>query len=133
MAPREFTKTWWGKKWLNALEGVYWTNRIGRGRTYANTGRVYDIKINGTAVSAKVRGNYKSYYNVMVEFKSFTDKQKEKILEIIYENPSILSALLNHKLPEELYYKLLNAKIDVFPKSHNDMYSSCDCPDYALI
>lgn len=133
MATRKFTKTWWGQKWLNALEGVYWTNRISRGRTYANTGRVYDIEIEDNTVSCKVTGNYNNYYDVMVEFKTFTDKEKEKIIETVYQNPSILSALLNHKLPKELYYKLSNAKINVFPKSHNDMYSSCNCPDYALI
>ena len=36
MASKEITKTWWGKKWLDALKGVYYTNRIGRGKTYAN-------------------------------------------------------------------------------------------------
>ena len=69
----------------------------------------------------------------MVEFKEFDDKQKEKIIKIVYKNPSILSALLNHKLPKELYDKLQSEKINVFPTSHEDMYSSCNCPDYALI
>ncbi|WP_407382054.1 SNF2-related protein [Methanobrevibacter sp.] len=133
MARRQFTKTWWGEKWLDALEGVYWTNRIGRGRSYANTGRVYDVEIHENTVTAKVKGNYRKYYDVMVEFKKFTDKQKEKILRIIYKNPSILSALLNHKLPIELHDMLKKAKINVFPTSHHDMYSSCNCPDYALI
>ena len=133
MAPRQFAKTWWGEKWLDALKGVYLTNRIGRGRTYANTGRVYDIKIENNTVSAKVKGNYRSYYRVMVEFKEFSENQKDKILKIIYKNPSILSALLNHKLPEELYDTLRKSKINVFPTSHNDMYSSCNCPDYALV
>ena len=133
MTSKQFTKTWWGEKWLNALEGVYWTNRIGRGRTYANTGRVYDINISGNSVTAKVSGNYQSYYDVMVEFKEFDDKQKEKIIKIVYKNPSIFSALLNHKLPKELYDKLQSEKIKVFPTSHQDMYSSCNCPDYALI
>ena len=121
MAKRQFTKTWWGEKWLNALEGVYWTNRIGRGRTYANTGRVYDIKINDNVVTAKVRGNYQNYYDVMVEFKQLSGNEKEKILNIIHKNPSVLSALLNHKLPIELYDMLKKAKINVFPTSHKDM------------
>ena len=63
-----FAKTWWGEKWLDALKGVYWTNRIERGRRYANTGRVYDILIKDNLALAKVKGNYKSYYNVSVEF-----------------------------------------------------------------
>ena len=130
---KQFAKTWWGEKWLNALEGVYLTNRIGRGRTYANTGRVFDINISANAVTAKVKGNYRNHYDVVVEFNEFSEKQKDKILEIVYKNPSVLAALLNHKLPEELYYKLINEGINVFPTSHQDMHSSCNCPDHALV
>ena len=128
-----FAKTWWGEKWLDALEDVYWTNRIGRGRTYANTGRVYDILINDNLALAKVRGNYKSYYNVSVEFKEFTKKEKNIIIKTIYENPSIISALLNHKVPKELHSKLQKNGVNVFPTSSNDISSSCNCPDYAII
>ena len=130
---KQFAKTWWGEKWLNALEGVYLTNRIGRGRTYANTGRVFDINISANAVTAKVKGNYRNHYNVVIKFNEFSEKQKDKILEIVYKNPSVLAALLNHKLPEELYYRLINEGINVFPTSHQDMHSSCDCPDHALV
>ena len=130
---KQFAKTWWGEKWLNALEGVYLTNRIGRGRTYANTGRVFDINISANAVTAKVKGNYRNHYNVVIKFNEFSEKQKDKILEIVYKNPSVLAALLNHKLPEELYYRLINEGINVFPTSHQDMYSSCNCPDHALV
>lgn len=133
MSNKQFAKTWWGEKWLNALEGVYLTNRIGRGRTYANTGRVFDINISANAVTAKVKGNYRNHYNVVIKFNEFSEKQKDKILEIVYKNPSVLAALLNHKLPEELYYKLINEGINVFPTSHQDMHSSCNCPDHALV
>ena len=108
MASKKITKTWWGEKWLDALNGVYLTNRIGRGKTYANTGRVYDILINDNLALAKVRGNYQSFYNVSVEFKQFSQKEKNIIIRTIYENPSIMSALLNHKLPNELYQILLD-------------------------
>ena len=133
MAPRQFAKTWWGEKWLNALNDVYYTNRIGRGKTYANTGRVYDILINDNLALAKVKGNYRSYYSVSVEFKLFTQKEKNTIIRTIYNNPSILSALLNHKLPEELYHKLLDEGVNVFPSSSHDLITSCNCPDYAII
>lgn len=129
----EFTKTWWGNKWLDALKGVYYTNRIDRGRRYANAGRVYDILIRDNLALAKVKGNYQSYYNVSVEFKQFSQSEKNKIIKTIYENPSIISALLNHKLPEELYEKLLDTGVNVFPSSSSDLDTSCNCPDYATI
>lgn len=133
MTSKEITKTWWGEKWLNALKGVYYTNRIGRGKTYANTGRVYDILINDNLALAKVRGNYQSYYNVSVEFKHFTQSEKNTIIKTVYENPQITSVLLNRKLPTELYQLIKNEGVDVFPTSHLDLKTSCNCPDYAPI
>ena len=133
MASKEITKTWWGEKWLDALKGVYYTNRIGRGKTYANTGRVYDILINDNLALAKVRGNYKSFYNVSVEFRQFSQSEKNTIIKTIYENPQITSALLNRKLPVELYDLITKEGVNVFPASHNDIKTSCNCPDYAPI
>lgn len=133
MSARKITKTWWGEKWLDALEGVYYTNRIERGKTYANTGRVYDILINDNLALAKVRGNYQSYYNVSVEFNQFSQSEKNIIIRTVYENPAIMSALLNHKLPKELYDELISAGVNVFPTSHKDLKTGCNCPDYALI
>ena len=133
MSTKKITKTWWGEKWLDALNGVYYTNRIGRGKTYANTGRVYDILINDNLVLAKVRGNYQSYYNVSVEFRQFTQSEKNTIIKTIYENPQITSALLNHKLPAELYELIKKEGVNVFPTSHRDLKTSCNCPDYAPI
>ena len=133
MASRQITKTWWGEKWLDALKGVYYTNRIDRGKTYANTGRVYDIIINDNLALAKVRGNYQSFYNVSVEFKEFTQTEKNLIIKTIYENPHIMSALLNHKLPVEVYELLKYEGVNVFPTSHRDLNTSCNCPDYATI
>ncbi len=133
MASKAITKTWWGEKWLDALKGVDYTNRIGRGKTYANTGRVYDILINNNLALAKVKGNYRSYYNVSVEFKEFTQSEKNIIIKTIYENPTIMSALLNHKLPKEIYDLLKQKGVNVFPTSHRDLNTSCNCPDYATI
>lgn len=133
MTKYSFARTWWGEKWMDALKGVYYSNRIGRGRTYANTGRVYDIIINDNLVLAKVKGNYRNYYSVSVEFKQFTQKEKNIIIKTIYDNPSILSALLNHKVPAELYEMLLKAGVNVFPKNSGDLTTSCNCPDWAEI
>lgn len=122
-----------GEKWLDALKGVYYTNRIGRGKTYTNTGRVYDILINDNLALAKVRGNYRSYYNVNVEFKQFTQTERNIIIKTVYETPQIMSALLNRKLPSDLYQLLKDAGVNVFPTSHSDLKTSCNCPDYATI
>ncbi|WP_298524254.1 DEAD/DEAH box helicase [uncultured Methanobrevibacter sp.] len=133
MARKEITKTWWGEKWLDALKGVYLTNRIERGKTYANTGRVQSIQINGNVASTKVKGNYRSFYDVEVEFRQFSESEKDIIIRTIHENPTIMSALLNRKLPKELHDELKYAGVNVFPTSHRDIHTSCNCPDYASV
>ena len=126
-----YGRTWWGEKWLDAVKGVTHENRISRGKSYANTGKVYDINFNGNIVNAKVKGNYSPYYSVNIMFKSFNKAEKELIAGVINNSPTILSALLNKKLPEKLYYELNKAGIELFPKSWRDMNADCDCPDYA--
>ncbi|MEN4030110.1 MAG: DEAD/DEAH box helicase [Methanobacterium sp.] len=128
----QYGKTWWGQKWLDALKNIDFTNRLPRGKTYANTGKVYDININGNTITGKVKGNYRKYYEVTLKLNSFTQSEKELVARVINNHPSILAGLLNKKLPEELYYKLAETGIELFPKSWEDISAECNCPDYAL-
>lgn len=131
---KKYGKTWWGDKWLNALEGIeFFDNRIPRGKTYANTGRVYDLKIDNNTVTAKVKGKSYDHYTTSVKFNKFTKDDKAFITKIINNSPYILSGLLNQELPEELYDKLSVLDIEVFPNSVEDITTSCNCPDYAPI
>ena len=128
----KYGRTWWGEKWLNALKDIDHSNRLPRGRTYANTGKVYDIKFIEDIITAKVKGNYASYYKVRVMPNSLTQTEKEMIIEVINNHPSILSALLNKKLPKELYHELSKIGINLFPESWRQINADCNCPDYAM-
>lgn len=48
----QFGTTWWGKQWIDALTHLDYENRLPRGRTYYNTGRIDDMQFN----PAKLRG-----------------------------------------------------------------------------
>jgi len=129
----KFGITWWGENWLKALQGVDFTNRIPRGKSYANTGKVYDIEIDGSTVTAKVRGKSYDHYNTRIKFKEFTQKERKIILETINESETLLSSLLNHQLPTKLYTTLLEKGVEVFPTSVDDIQPRCNCPDYAFV
>ncbi|MCB0580997.1 MAG: hypothetical protein KDD10_17015 [Phaeodactylibacter sp.] len=38
---KSYGTTWWGRQWLNALKDIDFSNRLPRGRTYANKGAEY--------------------------------------------------------------------------------------------
>ena len=128
----QYGKTWWSRKWLEAFNGIDYDNRLPRGRTYANRGAVHDVVIKGTHVTAKVDGSRRHPYKINIIQKSFSEKDKARILEIIHESPAILSRLINRELPEALLDKLSVLGIHLFPEHWKDLDAACNCPDWAL-
>src|SRR5262249_3523527 len=63
----QFGRTWWGERFLKALERFTMPARLARGRAYATNGRVVDYGIEQGTVKAKVRGSVNPYYGVYEE------------------------------------------------------------------
>ena len=128
----QYGKTWWGQQWLNSLSKIDNSNRLPRGRTYANKGAVKNIEIETNAISAKVQGSAPRPYKVMVSVPIFTNNQKQALLEAILGNPTLLAKLLNRELPQELAKFAEEKNIPLFPKSWRDFPMKCSCPDSAV-
>ncbi|MBE2208028.1 MAG: DEAD/DEAH box helicase family protein [Saprospiraceae bacterium] len=122
--------TWWGQQWLNAFNHISDSNRLPRGRTYANNGSVREIRIEGNVVHANVQGSH--LYKVQIEIPKFTDQQKKEIGNIISDNPVLLSQLLNRELPADLHDLCRKNGIELFPRSWSTFHASCSCPDWAM-
>ncbi len=132
MAVIKFGHTWWGKKWLQALDEIDFSNRLPRGERYARNGSVKNIDIAGTVISAKVAGRKPQPYKVNFKLWKFTAKEKKTITNLIMESPYYLSQLEARILPTELYDALLEMGIKVFPSSWKDLKMKCSCPDWAV-
>ena len=132
MARKEYGTTWWGKQWLNALSGIDNANRLPRGKTYANRGAAYDIEIDGNTVTAKVVGTERTPYQVKLSIPVFTDSEQSQILQMVTDNPFLLSQLMNRELPAGLHRKCDAQNIRIFPRSWQDLNGSCTCPDFAV-
>ncbi|HEX2868163.1 MAG TPA: SNF2-related protein [Ignavibacteriales bacterium] len=128
-----YGKTWWGEAWINALERIdYDANRLPRGRTYANTGRVKDIKISGKGnVEALVQGSRPKLYKITIKISKFSASEKTSIKKIIEDNPSIASELSLGNLPSKLLEILEANHISIMPKSWRSIDANCSCPDWA--
>lgn len=57
---KTYGSTWWGQQWLQALTDIDYSNRLPRGKTYANKGLAHDLELQGNTISAKVTGSQKS-------------------------------------------------------------------------
>lgn len=132
MARKQYGTTWWGQQWLNALNDIDYSNRLPRGRTYANKGAARDIEIRSNKITAKVQGSRRSPYKVNISIPVFTGSERVKVLGIITENPLLLSQLLNRELPSGLNEALLKKGIQIFPNAWKDLDGGCSCPDWAV-
>ncbi len=129
---KTYGNTWWGKQWLNALANIDFSNRLPRGRTYANKGLAKDIEIKGNKITAKVQGSRFKPYEVRFVIPPFSKNERAAIIEIILSNPLYLSKLLNRQLPPVLNDLCIQRGINLFPNSWNDLEGNCSCPDWAV-
>ncbi len=132
MRSTKYGQTWWGAKWLKALSHIDYSNRLPRGRNYANKGAVKDLRISGNKIIANVEGTRVKPYRVTVGIPEFTTKEKEVLTGVILDNPLLLSKLLNRMLPESLYTMAEARDIRIFPGRWNDLEMKCSCPDWAV-
>lgn len=129
---RTFGKTWWGNAWVEAMERIdYNTNRLPRGRRYANGGMVKEINITDSKVFAKVQGSRPRPYDIRINLEKFSRGQLKTLKSIIAENPVIASELTLGVLPEELLDALNKNNIYLLPTTWDDIDAKCSCPDWA--
>ncbi len=132
MARVQFGNTWWGKKWIESLHNIDYSNRLPRGQRYARNGSVLSIQIEGNRITARVAGTRPTPYKVSLVIPPFTKKTAQKVVSIISTNPYYMSQLEGRTLPQELLDELLKEDIRLFPLSWKEMGMRCSCPDWAV-
>ncbi len=129
---QQFGKTWWGQKWLQALNNIDYSNRLPRGATYARKGAVKQIKIEENRIHAKVAGSRPSPYKVDIILPPFFDPELSKFIDAVVAQPFIISKLLNRELDPSLLKMAEKEGLKVFPQQWTDFKMQCSCPDWAV-
>ncbi|HRN54937.1 MAG TPA: DEAD/DEAH box helicase [Agriterribacter sp.] len=132
MAMAEYGKTWWGQQWLNALNNIDYSNRLPRGKSYANKGAVAKISIRENRINAKVKGSRPSPYNVDIILPPFFDPERSSFIRSLANRPAIISRLLNRELDPAVLQIAEEQGLKVFPRQWSDFKMQCSCPDWAV-
>ncbi len=128
----QYGKTWWGEQWLEAFNGIDYSNRLPRGRRYAGNSSVKRVEVSGSSVEADVQGSRRAPYKVEVRLPVFSTSTQKNIVAAISQNPVVLARLLSRQLPEQTLALLNQKGIPVFPSNWKDMNARCSCPDWAV-
>ena len=135
----QFSRTWWGKRFILALESFSDSARLGRGRSYASNGKVLNYKIDQNEITATVRGSVNPYfgvykepkYSINIEIKPIDKTNWSKAIKYISSKASFVSKLLMNEVPDNIEEAFADLGLHLLPHSQKDFKTSCSCPDYA--
>lgn len=126
-----FGKSWWGRRWIEALES-FQSNRLDRGRSYARSGQVLDIRTDKGQVTAKVQGSRPDPYHVTIRMKTLSGQDLAKLVKHLSRKAVYAAKLLVGEMPPEIEDVFGKAGVALFPGRLSDMRSDCSCPDDAV-
>lgn len=133
MAPaKRFGTTWWGKAWIDALEGSGsgYESRLPRGRTYARRGAVREIELHPGHIAARVVGSGGELYRVDIAVKELADSEWEQVADAIAGRAAHLAALLDGELDPGVVDDAAAVDVALLPRPA-DLRPDCECPDWA--
>lgn len=131
MATR-FGLTWWGQRWIGALEalGALYANRLPRGRTYARHGAVTELAVRAGSVDAKVAGSRARPYRVTLRLPVFDDATWDAASGALAGELRHAAALLDGQMPADVDDVLAGCGVSLFPRP-GELDTTCSCPDWA--
>jgi len=130
-AGQAFGQTWWGGKWIEALERLVNPGRLQRGRSYARKGQVLNIDFEENHVSSRVQGTRSDPYQVSIEVKSIDDARWNRVIGVMASQAIFAAKLLAGEMPQDIEEAFSSAGVALFPERSADLRTECSCPDNA--
>lgn len=134
----QFSRSWWGQRFIAAMENLTDSGRLSRGRAYARGNKVKSFTIEDGRVFAQVRGSVNPYfgvykeplYMITLEFQPISAAQWSTAIARIASKASLISRLMLKEMPDtiEEVFKPLN--LNLLPASGKDFKATCSCPDW---
>jgi uncharacterized Zn finger protein len=122
-----FARTWWGKRWLKALEDTALdAEQLRRGRRFARQGAVGAVSVRPGRITAVVRGADGTSQRADVLLREFTGAEWERLLEVAGREAGHAAALLDRDMPPRLVEDAESVGVELLP-GIGDLDATCDC------
>ncbi|MGP4112653.1 SWIM zinc finger family protein [Streptomyces sp. 4N509B] len=127
---RGFAVTWWGQRWLRALEDTALDGALVRqGRRHARAGAVGAVSVRPGRLTAVVRDADGTAHRADVLLRQLTAAEWDRLLSAIAREAGHLAALLDAELPPALVEDAEAAGVELLP-GIGDLEPSCECGEW---
>jgi uncharacterized Zn finger protein len=127
----EFARNWWAQRWIEAMERLVRKPRLQRGQRYARMGQVLSMEEVRHGINARVQGSRAKPYKVTIEVAPLSDRQWEKVLDVLSGQAIFAAQLLAGEMPAQIEGAFASAGVSLFPHRAGDLKTACSCPDWA--
>ena len=124
-------KSWWARRWSEALRRIMDSGRLSRGRSYARRGQVMDIREEKGEITAGVQGTRRTPYQVHIRVKPLSDEEWKRVLDLLADQAIFTAQLLAGEMPADIEEAFTAAGTSLFPSSARELETNCSCPDWA--
>ena len=135
----QYSRTWWGQKFLATIEQLTDEGRLSRGRSYAKGKKVKSFEIKDGVVTAQVRGSINPYFGVhkeplyitTLEFQPISAAKWSAAIALMASKASLISRLLLREMPDNIEETFAQLNLNLLPRSDQDFDTVCTCPDWS--
>ncbi|MFF0479139.1 SWF or SNF family helicase [Streptomyces sp. NPDC004284] len=122
-----FTRTWWGRVWLKALEdSALDGQQLKAGRRHARAGAVGAVSVRPGRITAMVKDRDGTAYRGDVLVREFSEEQWERLLDLAVDSAGHIAALLDREMPPHLVEDAAAAGLELLP-GIGDLEAECGC------
>ncbi|MCB9506432.1 MAG: SWIM zinc finger family protein [Myxococcales bacterium] len=133
MTDGDFGGSWWGQRWIEALErlSTAWQNRLPRGRDYAKKGHVISLAVTPGKISARVQGSRSKPYVTTIEVPALRTSDWDRVIKTLASEARFPAQLMVGVMPADIDDAFSLHNVSLFPVRNSELLGSCSCPDKA--
>ncbi|MFN7971521.1 MAG: SWIM zinc finger family protein [Acidobacteriota bacterium] len=124
-------RSWWARRFLEAMAGSPIGGRMARGKSYATHGQTTAIDVGKGRVSARVQGSRPKPYDVEIRLRTIPEATWRSISAALAGRAMLAAELLSGQMPEEIEEVFADLHAPLFPIDAADLATQCSCPDEA--
>jgi uncharacterized Zn finger protein len=132
------TRTWWGKRFLLAVETYADPGRLARGRPFVRNGKILSHTVEPGRVTAQILGSINPYFGVnteptyttTIEMRTLSLREWVHVIEDLAQKASFVTQLLLGEMPDSIDDAVAAMGVPFLPRGEGDVSSWCSCPDY---
>lgn len=125
------SRSWWARRWIDAIERLVDPTRLLRGRSYARSGQVLSIQETRSGIEAQVQGSRVAPYKVSIHVTHLSNEQWDQVVDSLSEQALFTAQLLGGEMPDNIEEAFDAVGVSLFPIRSGDLHTSCSCPDWA--